>query len=146
MQKFTKKKILLVEDDESFSEAFAEQLALASGGLVVVARDAYEAFEKLTNNSFDLIVTDLRLPAIDGVSSLGYLEKFFRQDPSDSWFHTSDRPIPFVVVTAEDAEKVPCVEKRYERFHCLGVVSKRNRLHTIVQQTLALTEELKSVA
>jgi DNA-binding NtrC family response regulator len=59
------KHLLLVEDESSLREAIAEQLG--DRGYQVVQADSGEAaLARLAEFAFDIIVTDLRLPGIDG--------------------------------------------------------------------------------
>ena len=59
------KHLLLVEDEAPLRQAIAEQLA-DRGYLVEQAESGEEALARINDFAFDIIVTDLRLPAIDG--------------------------------------------------------------------------------
>ena len=59
------KHLLLVEDEAPLREAIAEQLT-DRGYQVEQAGSGEEAVERLADFAFDIIVTDLRLPGIDG--------------------------------------------------------------------------------
>src|SRR5690348_4607421 len=59
------KHLLLVEDEAPLREVVAEQLA-ARGYLVEQAASGEVALAKLADFAFDVIITDLRLPGIDG--------------------------------------------------------------------------------
>src|SRR5262245_10724983 len=59
------KHILLVEDEGALRQAVAEQLA-DRGYKVVQAESGEVAIAKLADFAFDIIITDLRLPGIDG--------------------------------------------------------------------------------
>jgi DNA-binding NtrC family response regulator len=59
------KHLLLVEDEAPLREAIAEQLS-DRGYQVQQAASGEEAVERLADFAFDIIVTDLRLPGIDG--------------------------------------------------------------------------------
>ena len=61
----TPKHLLLVEDEAPLREAIAEQLA-DRGFIVEQAESGQAALERLTDFAFDIIVTDLRLPGLDG--------------------------------------------------------------------------------
>ncbi|MGQ9801603.1 MAG: response regulator [Candidatus Saccharicenans sp.] len=60
------KKILLVEDDQTLSLLYQEELT-REGYEVVLAGDAESALEKIRTDSFDLIITDIRMPGKDGI-------------------------------------------------------------------------------
>jgi two-component system response regulator AtoC len=61
----TEKHLLLVEDEAPLRQAIAEQLT-DRGYHVEQAGSGEEAIERLADFAFDIIVTDLRLPGIDG--------------------------------------------------------------------------------
>src|SRR2546428_500735 len=59
------KHVLLVEDEGALRQAVAEQLA--DRGYQVVQADSGEtAIARLADFAFDIIITDLRLPGVDG--------------------------------------------------------------------------------
>jgi two-component system, OmpR family, response regulator MprA len=61
------KRILVVDDDAGIQELL--ELALVGEGYdVLVARDGIDAFEKLRDIQPDLIVLDLMMPRMDGVT------------------------------------------------------------------------------
>jgi two-component system response regulator AtoC len=62
-------KILVVDDEEGLREFLAE--ALAGDGHAVDSRaDGQEALDALARQSYDLLVTDLRMPNVDGLELL----------------------------------------------------------------------------
>src|SRR5260370_4997230 len=61
----TTKHLLLVEDEAPLRQAIAEQLA-DRGYHVEQAESGEAAIARLADFAFDVIVTDLRLPGVDG--------------------------------------------------------------------------------
>jgi len=61
----TTKHLLIVEDEASLREVVSERL-VDSGYDVVQAANGEEALERLAEFAFDIVITDLRLPGIDG--------------------------------------------------------------------------------
>jgi len=59
--------ILIVDDYADSREMYAEMLSFA-GYLVVTAKDGEEALERAEKEHFDLIVLDLALPKVDGIT------------------------------------------------------------------------------
>jgi DNA-binding NtrC family response regulator len=59
------KHLLIVDDETPLREAIAEQLA-SRGYLVEQADCGEQALERLSEFAFDILITDLRLPGIDG--------------------------------------------------------------------------------
>ncbi len=60
------KKILIVDDSESIRELVGMTLE-SSGYHVTKSVDGEDALEKLSGHSFDLIITDLNMPKLDGI-------------------------------------------------------------------------------
>lgn len=59
--------LLLVEDDEELAELIAEYLG-ARGYGVTVQSDGAKAVEQVCSGQFDMVVLDLMLPGMDGIS------------------------------------------------------------------------------
>ena len=59
------KHLLIVDDEHALREAIAERLA-DHGFLVEQAASGEQALQRLADFAFDILVTDLRLPGIDG--------------------------------------------------------------------------------
>src|SRR5919197_1855923 len=59
------KHLLLVDDEAALPEALAERLA-DHGFIVEQASSGEQALARLADFAFDIIVTDLRLPGVDG--------------------------------------------------------------------------------
>jgi two-component system, NtrC family, response regulator PilR len=70
------KHLLLVDDEAALREAIAERLS-DHGFVVEQAGNGEDALARLTDFAFDVIVTDLRLPGVDGRKVLEYaLERY----------------------------------------------------------------------
>jgi two-component system response regulator PilR (NtrC family) len=59
------KHLLIVDDESALREAIAERLA-DHGFIVEQADSGEQALQRLTDFAFDILITDLRLPGIDG--------------------------------------------------------------------------------
>jgi CheY-like chemotaxis protein len=59
------KRILVVDDDDNLRELLSTVLSQA-GRAVDTARNGIEAVELLSQNHYDLILSDLRMPGLDG--------------------------------------------------------------------------------
>src|SRR5271156_6956939 len=80
--------ILLAEDDEVLSDGISSALR-QHGYAVTVSDNGVEAQLALVNNQFDLLILDLGLPKLDGLSVL----KRVRQ---------TSKTLPILIVTARD--------------------------------------------
>jgi DNA-binding NtrC family response regulator len=77
-------KIFIIEDEEKMRDIF--KINLSKKYNISYFRDAESALKALSSNSPDLIVTDVRLPGMDGIE---FMEKVRKQN----------RGIPFIVFT-----------------------------------------------
>ena len=66
------RRVLVVDDDVSIRVLLSRMLQRASYE-VDVAKDGGEAIEKITSQSYDVIVLDLMMPRVDGVTVVKYL-------------------------------------------------------------------------
>ena len=67
-------RILLIEDDQSFRAMLGEALA-DKGYLVAAASSAEEGVSRLQKDSFDLVLTDVKLPGMSGIEAIPRLKK-----------------------------------------------------------------------
>ncbi len=74
-------RILVVEDDNYIAQAIAETLGKQQHYLVDVAADGRNGWELATAFHYDLILLDVMLPEIDGISLCGQLRREGYQTP-----------------------------------------------------------------
>ena len=94
------KKILLVEDEEMLVSNLAEKLR-AEGYKVFTALDGESGWNMARSNSYDLIVLDIMLPGLDGLS----LCRMVRNDSQ-----TSDVPIIMLTARGTEVDKIVGLE------------------------------------
>jgi two-component system response regulator (stage 0 sporulation protein F) len=70
----SRQSILLVDDDPEFRKAMKKMFE-KSGYNVTVAADGQEALEALSEESFDLIISDLRMPNLNGMELMEELKR-----------------------------------------------------------------------
>ncbi len=63
-------KILLIDDEENILMLYQQEL-LEDGYQVLTAQNAREGIDKIKEEQFDLVVMDIRMPAMDGLEALG---------------------------------------------------------------------------
>jgi two-component system response regulator HydG len=83
----TEKKKILVVDDEQSARSGLEKLLRQEGYDVVSAADGPSALARLDDAAPDLVVTDLRMPGMDGIELV-------------SRIHAASSSLPVIVVTA----------------------------------------------
>ena len=71
--------ILLVDDEDTFTEALKE--LLLDHANVLVAHDGAEAIELADQNTFDLLITDLNMPEMDGLTLIDVFRLQFGKMP-----------------------------------------------------------------
>lgn len=117
--------ILVVDDDDSFRMMLIESLKI-SGYPVIGAADGTEAIEHLKRETVSAVITDVKMPGMDGISLSKYIHQ---QWPS----------IPVVLITAylnfDDADEV-------RLYGADGYLMKPFRIESIT----SLLEKLKSKA
>ena len=74
-------KILLLEDERMLCEAIAEFLQ-SRGDVVTAVNDGNSALERASTGAFDLLILDINVPGIDGLSLLERLHEQKIQTPA----------------------------------------------------------------
>ena len=81
-----KGKILIVDDEEGIREILSRYL-IKQGYAVVTAQNGKEGIDKFKKEEFDLVISDIRMPEMDGVAFLDLIKK-------------SDPDVEVIMVTA----------------------------------------------
>lgn len=71
------KKILVIDDEELVTESL-KKLLKKSGYEVEIARNGIKALEKIKESDFDLIISDIRMPDMDGVEVIKQIREHLR--------------------------------------------------------------------
>ncbi|MCD4727701.1 MAG: response regulator, partial [Pirellulales bacterium] len=66
---------ILVADDEKIKRVTLANDLTAQGHDVVTVGDGAEALEKLAADRFDVVVTDLKMPKVDGIELLKHIKQ-----------------------------------------------------------------------
>jgi|ERR1041384_3535770 DNA-binding response OmpR family regulator len=70
-------RILVVDDDRDLRSSLEEQFTYEDF-LVDTAANGLTALEKITNNEYDIVLLDLKLPKMDGMTVLREMKKMGR--------------------------------------------------------------------
>lgn len=81
---------VLVVDDESLIRQIISIILKSAGYKVVEAVSGNDALNKMTGRNFGLVITDLRMPGMDGI-------EFIKQLRSESAY----RAVPVIMLTSE---------------------------------------------
>src|SRR3989338_7499067 len=92
------KKILIVDDDALVLKSL-QNLLKKQGYDVVGVSSGKEAKEKLAQTSFDLIITDIRMPGQDGISFVKEMREIVHSE--------NENKIPFIFITGYASEDAP---------------------------------------
>jgi two-component system, chemotaxis family, chemotaxis protein CheY len=87
-------KVLVVEDSPTMRQLIVFALKRLRGLTIVEANDGVDGLKKIAADKFDLILTDINMPIMDGLK----LVSLVRNDPNH-------RGIPIVVITTEGASE-----------------------------------------
>lgn len=82
---------ILVVDDSSMARKFYVYLLTSLGYQVGEAEDGYLALEMLLANSFDLIITDINMPRMDGFQFIAEIRGL-----------RAYKEIPIFIITSQD--------------------------------------------
>ncbi len=72
-------KILVVDDEKSIRWLLSDALT-SKGFEVIEAKDGQESLEKMETMDFDLIITDIDMPRLDGIAMLREMETAGRKE------------------------------------------------------------------
>ena len=75
------KKILVVDDEESV-RVILKQILDQGGFAAEVANDGVDALAKLKKETFDLLITDINMPNMDGVALLKKAKELYPNMPT----------------------------------------------------------------
>lgn len=116
-------RILFVDDEPSIRKVVAAQLA-RDGHDVVLAEDGDAAVAALTASPVDLVLTDLRMPGLDGMGLL-------------RWIETTQPRLPVVVLTAHGTVDVAVEAMRHGAFDFLSKPFDQDELRAVVAKALS---------
>jgi excisionase family DNA binding protein len=77
----TRPRVLIVDDEASIRDLLSKTLALADYE-VDVAPDGQEALDRLKTQAYDLLITDLRMPGLDGMSVINEARRLHPRLPA----------------------------------------------------------------
>jgi two-component system chemotaxis response regulator CheY len=120
------KNILVVEDSKAIRSMIRVSLEEAGGFFAVEAGNGFEALKTLPTRRFDLIITDINMPEINGLELIGYLKS-----------NPTYRDIPLIIVSTEKSEED---KKRGITLGAAGYVVKpfrKEELMAMVMKVLA---------
>jgi two-component system chemotaxis response regulator CheY len=88
------KNVLIVEDSKAIRSMIRVSLEEAGGFYATEAGNGFEALKTLPTRSFDLIITDINMPDINGLELIGYVKS-----------NPAYQKIPLIIVSTEKTEE-----------------------------------------
>jgi two-component system C4-dicarboxylate transport response regulator DctD len=131
-------KVIIVDDDEDLRHALTQSLELASYD-VDAYENGYDALNSITRNLYGVIITDIRMPAIDGLELLLKVLEI-------------DQALPTIVITghgdistavsAMRSGAYDFIEKPFAADRLIGAVSRGLEKRRLVLENRTLRDEL----
>jgi two-component system response regulator HydG len=122
----SKTRVLIVDDEISMAELVADHL-LAHGFDAIAEKSARRAAKLLEDTSIDALITDLRMPEMDGLELLGIARRV-------------DASRPVIVMTAYSAIDTAIESIRRGAYHYLTKPFKMDELEIFLTRALAEAE------
>jgi two-component system chemotaxis response regulator CheY len=121
------KNVLIVEDSKAIRSMIRVSLEEAGDFFAVEAGNGFEALKTLPTLRFDLIITDINMPDINGLELIGYVKS-----------NPTYRDIPLVIVSTEKSEED---KKRGISLGAAGYVVKPFRKEELMAIVMKVLEE-----
>ena len=117
------KNILVIDDEELITKSLLKLLS-GEGYKVTVVRNGQDAIEKVKENDFNLIISDVRMPDLDGVETIKHIRSSLKE--------LNREQIPEIIITgyadkdkyesAMDLKVTNYIYKPFERTDFLKIV------------------------
>lgn len=88
------KKVLVVEDSSAMRSLISSTVEELAGYETVEAGNGFEALKALPAHQFDLIITDINMPDINGLEIVNFVKN-----------NASYKKIPMIIVTTEQGDE-----------------------------------------
>jgi two-component system chemotaxis response regulator CheY len=88
----TQIRALVVDDSQAMRRSIMYALQRLGGVVCVEAVDGADGLKKFTQSRFDLVLTDINMPLMDGLKLISHIRQA-----------TEQREVPIVVITTEGA-------------------------------------------
>ena len=112
-------KALIIDDSQAMRRSISYALQRIEGVVCLEAQDGAEGLKRLSAEHFDVILTDINMPVMDGLKLIAHV----RQEDS------AHRSTPVVVITTETA---PEDRRRAMALGANAYLVKPLRAHTVI--------------
>ena len=116
------KRILLVEDEEGLALLMGDSLTeLGPDYTIEVCRSGAEALARMASRKFNLVISDLRMPGIDGLALLSEVRRLYPDTRLILMTASSDRQVRAM---ARQLQVHQCIIKPFRVEELLAAVRK----------------------
>ena len=117
-------KILVVDDEQSMTQ-FLSIVLRKEGYQVTAVSNGRDALERAKAENFDVVITDIKMPGMDGIQLLNQIKKY---DPS----------LPVVIMTAYASQQSAIDAVNHGAFQYLIKNAKNDEIKLVVRNALEL--------
>jgi DNA-binding NtrC family response regulator len=117
-------KILVVDDEQSMTQ-FLSIVLRKEGYQVTAVSNGRDALERAKAENFDVVITDIKMPGMDGIQLLNQLKKY---DPS----------LPVVIMTAYASQQSAIDAVNHGAFQYLIKNAKNDEIKLVVRNALEM--------
>ncbi len=110
--------VLIIDDEVGLREFLSKALS-RKGYFVTVARDGLEGLERALELYYDLVITDLRMPNVDGINCIRIIKKI---SPAASFIVITAFPVEDELEEIIKKDAYPCIRKPFDLENLLKVV------------------------
>ncbi|MCP4723042.1 MAG: sigma-54-dependent Fis family transcriptional regulator, partial [Desulfobacteraceae bacterium] len=132
---------ILVVDDETSMREFLDVLLSKEGYRVSLAKNGKQAVKQIQNNSYDLVLSDIRLGDITG---LDILKEAKKKDQDTVVIMISAYSTTVIAVEAMNAGAYDFVPKPFDNMELKSTIAKALELRTLDHEKERRSSELKN--
>jgi len=123
------KKILLIDDDKLILITL-KRLLTREGYIVTAALSGQAALRKVEDDDFDLVISDIRMPQMDGIETVKKIRELIAQK--------GETPIPEIFITAYAKEDI---YQQAKELNAAGYIEKPFDVKTLRDSVKKLIEK-----
>lgn len=124
---------ILTVDDEQIMRDFLSEVLTDEGYLVSTAQDAEAALEKMKEDSFEIVITDIRMPGMGGIE---FIKKIKDLDPKIDVIVMTGYASPESAIAAMKLGTIDYITKPVNIDHIRIVVEKTENKRRLEQKAL----------